>query len=149
MTIAASLNESFRDALVAYYLGEVVPNDTTLADLGLTQKLRTENDLYEFLLLDTQVTQAVETSPVASAIASLQQYVNGALLGMEPGYEDTPFSDALLTEWRDQRSQYPLWAAIRRHRRCAYADLQQGGDDGDQWRERVGKHACQPADRFV
>lgn len=111
MTIAASLNESFRDALVAYYLGEVVPNDTTLADLGLTQKLRTENDLYEFLLLDTQVTQAVETSPVASAIASLQQYVNGALLGMEPGYEDTPFSDALLTEWRDQRSQYPLWAA--------------------------------------
>jgi hypothetical protein len=111
MTIAASLNESFRDALVAYYLGEVVPNDTTLADLGLTQKLRTENDLYELLLLDTQVTQAVETSPVASAIASLQQYVNGALLGMEPGYEDTPFSDALLTEWRDQRSQYPLWAA--------------------------------------
>lgn len=111
MTIAATLNESFRDALVAYYLGEVVPNDATLADLGLTQKLRTENDLYEFLLLDTQVTQAVETSPVASAIASVQQYVNGALLGMEPGYDDTRFSEALLTEWRDQRSQYPLWAA--------------------------------------
>jgi hypothetical protein len=111
MTIAASLNESFRDALVAYYLGEVVPNDTTLADLGLTQKLRTENDLYEFLLLDTQVTQAVETSPVASAIASLQQYVNGALLGMEPGYDDVRFSENLLGEWRDIRSQYPIWAA--------------------------------------
>lgn len=111
MTIAASLNESFRDALVAYYLGEVVPNDQILAELGLSRKLRTENDLYEFLLLDTQVTQAVETSPVASAIASLQQYVNGALLGMEPGYDDVRFSDALLTEWRDQRSQYPIWAA--------------------------------------
>nr|WP_314568382.1 neuraminidase-like domain-containing protein [uncultured Pseudomonas sp.] len=111
MTIAATLNESFRDALVAYYLGELVPNDTTLQELGLTEKLRTENDLYEYLLLDTQVTQAVETSPVASAIASLQQYINGALLGMEPGYDDVRFSDALLTEWRDQRNQYPLWAA--------------------------------------
>ena len=111
MTIAATLNESFRDALVAYYLGELVPNDTTLQELGLAEKLRTENDLYEYLLLDTQVTQAVETSPVASAIASLQQYINGALLGMEPGYDDVRFSDALLTEWRDQRNQYPLWAA--------------------------------------
>lgn len=111
MTIAATLNESFRDALVAYYLGELVPNDTTLQELGLAEKLRTENDLYEYLLLDTQVTQAVETSPVASAIASLQQYINGALLGMEPGYDDIRFSDALLTEWRDQRNQYPLWAA--------------------------------------
>jgi hypothetical protein len=111
MTIAATLNESFRDALVAYYLGEVVPNDATLADLGLTSKLKTENDLYEYLLLDTQVTQAVETSPVASAIASVQQYVNGALLGMEPGYDDVRFSEALVSEWRDQRSQYPLWAA--------------------------------------
>jgi len=111
MTIAASLNESFRDALVAYYLGEVVPNDVTLADLGLTEKLRTENDLYEYLLLDTQVTQAVETSPVASAIASLQQYVNGALLGMEPGYDDVRFSEDLIGEWRDIRSQYPIWAA--------------------------------------
>ncbi|WP_282349917.1 neuraminidase-like domain-containing protein, partial [Pseudomonas sp. PS01301] len=111
MTIAATLNESFRDALVAYYLGELVPNDTTLQELGLTDKLRTENDLYEYLLLDTQVTQAVETSPVASAIASLQQYINGALLGMEPGYDDVRFSEALLTEWRDQRNQYPLWAA--------------------------------------
>lgn len=111
MTIAATLNESFRDALVAYYLGEVVPNDATLADLGLANKLKTENDLYEYLLLDTQVTQAVETSPVASAIASVQQYVNGAMLGMEPGYDDVSFSEALLSEWRDQRSQYPLWAA--------------------------------------
>ncbi len=111
MTIAATLNESFRDALVAYYLGEVVPNDAKLAELGLTSKLKTENDLYEYLLLDTQVTQAVETSPVASAIASVQQYVNGAMLGMEPGYDDVRFSEALLSEWRDQRSQYPLWAA--------------------------------------
>lgn len=111
MTIAASLNESFRDALVAYYLGEVVPNDATLNSLGLTGKLKTENDLYEFLLLDTQVTQAVETSPVASAIASLQQYINGALLGMEPGYNDCRFNDKVVAEWRDQRAQYPLWAA--------------------------------------
>ncbi|MBD8617295.1 hypothetical protein IFT69_26745, partial [Pseudomonas putida] len=36
---------------------------------------------------------------------------NGALLGMEPGYDDVRFSENLLGEWRDIRSQYPIWAA--------------------------------------
>ncbi|GFM70172.1 toxin [Pseudomonas cichorii] len=111
LSVESQLNESFRDALVEYYLGEVVPNSALLIQLGLDQRLKTANDLYEFFLLDNQVCNEVETSPVASAIASLQQYINGALLGMEPGYERLDPAQAHFVEWRDRSSQYPIWAA--------------------------------------
>lgn len=114
----AHLAESKRDALVSLYLTAVVPEDSALVDLGLANRLVTPNDLYEYLLLDTQVSQQVQTSRVASAIASVQQYINGILVGMEPGYatwqptlEGAEGQVWEVEEWRDQKSQYPLWAA--------------------------------------
>lgn len=111
ISIEKQLNETLRDIQVAYYLDQVVPHDPVLQQLGLGDKLKTANDLYEFLLLDVQVSQEVETSYVASAIASLQQYINGVLMGMEPGYETKTLADHQIAEWRDQQCQYPLWAA--------------------------------------
>ncbi|RMN49801.1 hypothetical protein SAMN05444506_12048 [Pseudomonas syringae] len=110
-TLESRLNESFRDALVAYYLSEVVPNDPMLKRLGLDQRLKTANDLYEFFLLDNQVSNEVQTSYVASAMSSLQQLINGTLLGMEPGYETLLPTEARFVEWRERSSQYPIWAA--------------------------------------
>jgi len=110
-SIESQLNESYRDALVEYYLSEVVPNSPALISLGLSTRLKTANDLYEFFLLDNQVSQEVQTSPVASAISSLQQYINGALMGMEPGYDLLRPEEARFVEWRDRSSQYPIWAA--------------------------------------
>ncbi|NWB89621.1 neuraminidase-like domain-containing protein [Pseudomonas agarici] len=110
-SIDSQLNEALRDALCAYYLDEVVPNDPQLQALGVSDKLKTLNDLYEFLLLDVQVSQDVRSSWVASAIASLQQYVNGVLMAMEPGYEDKTLEPHEIVEWRDRQCQYPLWAA--------------------------------------
>ncbi|MFJ4142256.1 neuraminidase-like domain-containing protein [Pseudomonas sp. NPDC089734] len=111
LSIESQLNESFRNALVEYYLGEVVPHSALLVQLGLDQRLKTANDLYEFFLLDNQVCNEVETSQVASAVASLQQYINAALLGMEPGYDLLEPTQAHFVEWRERSSQYPLWAA--------------------------------------
>jgi hypothetical protein len=110
-SIESQLEESYRDALVAYYLGEVVPKHELLRSLGLSNRLKTANDLYEFFLLDNQVSYQVQTSYVASAIASLQQYINGALMGMEPGYDKLIPNEARYLEWRDRSSQYPIWAA--------------------------------------
>lgn len=110
-TLDSQLNETLRDALVAYYLDELVPNAAEFVDSGLSDKIKTANDLYEYKLLDVLVSQAVPSSPVASAIASLQQYINGALMGMEPGYEVKVMEDHLLTQWREINSQYPIWAA--------------------------------------
>jgi hypothetical protein len=107
----SQINESFRDALVAYYLSEVVPNSPLLRRLGLDQRLKTANDLYEFFLIDNQVINEVETSYVASAIGSIQQFINGALMGMEPGYDLLQPTEASFVEWRERGSQYPIWAA--------------------------------------
>ncbi|MFP3850104.1 neuraminidase-like domain-containing protein [Pseudomonas sp. W5-01] len=110
-SIENQLNESYRDALVAYYLSEVVPNHIPLVTLGLHTRLKTANDLYEFFLIDNQVSNDVQTSPVASAIASLQQYINGTLMGMEPGYTALRTDEPQFVEWKDRSSQYPIWAA--------------------------------------
>jgi hypothetical protein len=110
-SMESQLNESFRDALVAYYLGEVVPNSPLLRRLGLDQRLKTANDLYEFFLIDNQVINEIETSYVASAVGSIQQFINGALMGMEPGYDLLQPTEANFFEWRERSSQYPIWAA--------------------------------------
>jgi hypothetical protein len=110
-SIDTLLNETLRDALVAYYLNVVVRNTQEFIDAQLADTLKTANDLYEYKLLDVLVSQDVTTSPVASAIASLQQYINGALMGMEPGYEIRVMEEYLITQWREINSQYPIWAA--------------------------------------
>lgn len=104
--IEKQLNETLRTALTQYYLSEVVPDNEYLAD-----KLLTANDLYEYLLLDVQVSQEVQTSKVASAIGSIQQYINSIVLGMEPGYETRGLEAQTVADWKDQTSQYPIWAA--------------------------------------
>ncbi|VVO87556.1 hypothetical protein PS874_02000 [Pseudomonas fluorescens] len=109
----APLNESLRDAMLALYLHEAVPNDAYLIEQELTQRIKTADDLYEFWLLDVLVSQNVPTSPVACAIASLQQLVNGMLLNMEPGYQDDSLTPAQTKAWRDGLNRYPIWAAIQ------------------------------------
>jgi len=109
----APLNESFRDAMLALYLYEAVPNDEYLIEQGLAERIKTADDLYEFWLLDVLVSQDVPTSPVACAIASLQQLVNGMMLNMEPGYRDDSFTPAQTSAWRGGLNRYPIWAAIQ------------------------------------
>lgn len=104
-SIIGPLEQQRRDALVAYYLGQLVPAADTL------QRVLTENDLYEYLLIDNQVTAQVDTSLVAQGIASLQQHVHAIYNGMEPGY-DSASPDALAL-WRDGMSRYSLWAAYQ------------------------------------
>ena len=111
ISIDSQLNETLRDALVAYTLHEVVPNAPQFVPGNLNTRIKTANDLYEYLLIDNQVANVVQSSPVASAIASVQQYINAALMGMEPGYDTRVMEEHLITQWRDIQGQYPIWAA--------------------------------------
>lgn len=99
----AQLNESLRDAYVSYYLGQLVPNTPALS------AVKTEADLYEYLLIDTRVATDVTTSRVAQAIASIQQYINATMLNMEPGRTPLPADD--VADWAQSGSQYAIWAA--------------------------------------
>jgi len=106
--IISTLEEQRRDALVAYYLGQVVPSSATSAPLGIT----TPDDLYEYLLIDNQVSGEVETSRVAQGIASVQQYINAIYNGMEPGYAQG-FDEERLQEWRERMSEYSVWTGYQ------------------------------------
>jgi hypothetical protein len=103
------LNESLRDAMLAYYLAHKIP----AAQHG---KINNADDLYEYWLLDVQVSQAVPTSPVACAIASLQQYITRIQLGLEPGYEKQGMTAQQDQVWREQLHAYPLWSASQQLR---------------------------------
>jgi len=109
----APLNESLRDAMLALYLHEAVPNDKYLIDQGLAGQIRTANDLYEYWLLDVLVSQDVPTSPVACAIASLQQLVNSMMLNMEPGYSNDSLTPQQTRRWQNGLNRYPIWAATQ------------------------------------
>jgi hypothetical protein len=68
-----SLNQAKRDALLSYYLTYVIPE----RGLGtLAASIKTADDLYEYLLLDPQVSGQVTTSRIAEAIASVQLYIH-------------------------------------------------------------------------
>ena len=110
-TLDQQLNEKLRDAQLAFYLAHAVPRDTELQTLGLAETLKTADDLYAHWLLDVIVSQAVPTSRVACAIASLQQYINSISLGLEPGYEIEGMSPAQLTTWQDTLHNYSIWHA--------------------------------------
>lgn len=102
----ATLAEDHRDALVAYYLGQIVPQHPVEGARGLV----TEQDLYEFLLIDNQVSAQVDTSRIAMGIASLQQYIHAIFNGMEPGYLGM-LEGREQEEWRVARSEYTVWGA--------------------------------------
>jgi len=105
--IAASLNERQRDALLSYYLGQYVPasgND------DLVNLVQTPEDVYEYLLIDPLVSNAVPTSRVAQAMSSIQQYINGITMNMEPGYQTQFLDQDNINNWKDGLSQYDIWA---------------------------------------
>lgn len=104
--ILSRLDESRRDALVQFYLGQIAPEQGIAAG-----QLTTPEDLYQYLLLDNQVSAKVTTSWVAEAIASLQQYIHGIYNGMEPGYATQAYERDDIDYWRHWQALYSVWGA--------------------------------------
>lgn len=105
--IAASLNERQRDALLSYYLGQYVPAS---GNSDLTNLVQTPEDVYEYLLIDPLVSNAVPTARVAQAMSSIQQYINGITMNMEPGYKTQSLDQSSISNWKGGLSQYDVWA---------------------------------------
>lgn len=104
-SLGEHLASSLRDALVGYYLDQLVPNNEDMAPYR--DWLKTIDTLYDFLLLDTQVSYKVKTAGVAQATKSLQQYINRITLNLEPGLKTT-LEETL--NWREFANRYGNWA---------------------------------------
>ncbi|HEY0290564.1 MAG TPA: neuraminidase-like domain-containing protein [Pseudomonas sp.] len=110
--IVPVLEENRRDALVSYYLGKMAAS----LDNDASAQVKTPEDLYEYLLIDNQVSGEVDTSRVAQGIASIQQHVHAIYNGMEPGFgqvQDIAQHRAALKQWHDGMSEYSTWAGYQ------------------------------------
>lgn len=112
MTVALKkqLDESRRDAMLAYFLHNVIPNNDATRNIGI----KSAQDLYDYWLLDVLVSQDVPTTTVACAIASLQQYINRILMNLEPGYDKVTSMPERTRTWHEALSQYSTWSAFQR-----------------------------------
>jgi hypothetical protein len=114
--LLAGLNESRRDALVPYYLKHVIPQRGlgTVAD-----KIKTAEDLYEYLLLDPKVSGQIKTSRIAEAVASAQLYLHRCREQLEPNLDLTAMQQAsnatgYFSRWNAYNKRYASWAGLQR-----------------------------------
>jgi hypothetical protein len=102
-TLDNVLAEAQRDALVTAYKAFVAP-----ALNGVTGPISDE-DMYEYLLLDMNMSADSMTSRLASAIDSLQTYISRIINNSEPGHASPVGS--VVDDWRDFYCRYDIWAA--------------------------------------
>lgn len=95
-------------ALADFYLGQVAPNDAVTAPLKLTSF----DDLYHYLLLDSQVGKELETSQLAEGTASLQQYIGAIYGGLQAGHTEE-FSNDELIAWHQRYCNISDWAGYQ------------------------------------
>jgi hypothetical protein len=104
-----NLKEARRDALVSHFL--------STHHFGEYQdRINTADDLYEYLLLDTRISDAVKTSAMSEAVSSLQLYIHRATEGYDGELRTAPevqgwfAQDAFLDNWDRYNKRYSTWA---------------------------------------
>jgi hypothetical protein len=96
-----TLNSIKRDALLGY-------------TIWLMNKrfafIRQPSDLYQYLLIDTEMGGCMTTTPIVEGIAAVQLYMQRCRMNLEPGVTEIPIPDA----WWQWMSAYRVWEANRR-----------------------------------
>lgn len=104
-TVATKLNDALRekqrDALVAYLLSMEHINDREIKDV---------NGLYEFFLIDVQMSACMDTSRIVQASAAVQQFVNRIHLNLEDGVAQNALNK---NRWQWMK-HYRVWEAQMR-----------------------------------
>jgi len=98
-TIEASCEEMKRDVLVGYLLWEL---SFTYDDL------KTTDDLYDFLLIDVDMSSAVQISPLKAGLNSLQLYAQTTQMNLE-----AEVANRIPRQWWAWMSHYRVWQANR------------------------------------
>ena len=102
-----ALREQKRDALVALLLSD---GDRPWAEKsGATSA----DHLYEYLLLDTQMSACMTTSRIVQAHAVVQQFAQRCTMGLEAGWQ-IPANE--LVDWKQWKwmQSYRVWEACRK-----------------------------------
>ncbi|NDK99956.1 neuraminidase-like domain-containing protein [Photorhabdus bodei] len=105
----ASLDESRSAALSTYYIYSHNQKDREERKHTV---IKDRDDLYQYLLIDNQVSAAIKTTEIAEAIASIQLYINRALKNMEGDTDTSVTSRSFFTNWDKYNKRYSTWAGI-------------------------------------
>ncbi len=111
-SIIGALEESRCAALADFYLGQVAAKEDEGRPEDKELKLTSLDDLYRYLLMDSQVGQELETARLAEAIAAAQQYIGAIYGGMEPGHTEL-FSKEELQAWHQRYCNISDWAGYQ------------------------------------
>jgi hypothetical protein len=100
--MSSTLDEALSAALSGYVIKNIAPSWVTDRD-----------KVYNWLLIDNQVSAQIKTTRIAEAIASVQLYVNRALSGQEDGVVSMVKSRAFFTsDWDTYNKRYSTWAGV-------------------------------------
>ncbi|MCP1520189.1 hypothetical protein J2Y74_004499 [Pseudomonas migulae] len=102
-SIIGVLDEYRSEALADFYRAKVAPAKPEIPELSSLE------DLFQYLLLDTQVSSLVDSSRVAEAIAAMQVYIGAIYCGMESGHQ-RDFSKEELEAWHKRYCNISDWA---------------------------------------
>ncbi len=108
LTVNSNLDEALSTALCAYYFtsaqaGQVITNGIPLQN---------RDDLFQYLLIDNQVSADINTSRLAEAISSVQLYIHRCLQGMEANVDRNQELEAFFVEWDQYNKRYSTWAGV-------------------------------------
>ena len=105
-----TLRRSQRDALVDYLLA-----NPQIVLQGSNMKMKNENDLFAYLLIDVEMESCMKTSRLKLGISSLQLFLDRAILNLEYN-SGTPIvlSADNIAQWQSWRKWYRTWEANRK-----------------------------------
>jgi hypothetical protein len=105
--IRDTIRERQRDALVGYLLAEPDP------DPDRQIRWRDPGDLYQYYLIDVEMSACMLTSRIKQAISSVQIFVQRCLMELEPLVKADEVHDARWRDWKWMKS-YRVWEANRK-----------------------------------
>ncbi|MHC8345710.1 Tc toxin subunit A-related protein [Pseudomonas sp. RT6P73] len=97
------LTQGYTAAMVEAYLGQA------LWEGAIT--LHTLDELWEYLMMDTQDSAELQATWLSTNVRCLQQHIQSVYSGMEPGYEEAYFDEEDLEYWYQILSHYSTWSA--------------------------------------
>jgi len=98
--IMSAIRPQKRDALVAYLLAE-------------NPEMKTENDLYDYFLVDVEMESCMPSSRIVQAHGTIQLFVQRCLMGLEPKAAADVNNDKAWEQWKWMKN-YRVWEANRK-----------------------------------
>jgi hypothetical protein len=103
-TLAASSAGRLSEVLCSWFLANVDTDGVSL---------RSRDELYNYFLIDNQVSAEVKTTRLAEAISGIQLYINRALNRIEPNVVADVSTRQFFIDW-EMNSRYSTWGGVSR-----------------------------------